>query len=209
MKKQRIGIMGGTFNPIHYGHLIIAENAYEQFQLDKVIFMPTGHAPHKAYGGIEMTKHRLSMVKLAIAGNDHFELSTYEVDRNDVNYTYMTLMNFSELYPDAEFFFILGADSLADFTKWRAPEVICKQATILAAVRDHFTESKVDEQIQYLKEKYDGEIYRLDTPNFNVSSKEIRERLENGETIRYMVPDAVKEYIENTQIYDEVRRNTI
>lgn len=201
MKKQRIGIMGGTFNPIHYGHLIIAENAYEQFELDQVIFMPTGYAPHKAYGGVEMTKHRCEMVRRAVSGNEHFSVSTYEIDRTQVNYTYMTLQAVQEMYPEAELYFILGADSLFDFDKWKCPELICKQATILAAVRDYLTESKVDQQIGFLKERYAGEIYRLDTPNFNVSSKVIRTRLENGETIRYMVPDAVKEYIENNKLY--------
>ena len=163
--------------------------------------MPTGYAPHKTYGGVEMTKHRCEMVRRAVNQNEHFSVSTYEVDRTQVNYTYMTLQAVQEMYPEAELYFILGADSLFDFDKWRFPDLICKQATILAAVRDYLTESKVDQQIQLLREQYGGAIYRLDTPNFNVSSKVIRTRLEKGETIRYMVPDAVKEYIEDNQLY--------
>lgn len=201
MKTQRIGIMGGTFNPIHYGHLIIAENACQQFELDQVIFMPTGHTPHKAYGGVEMTHHRYEMVKLAVAGNERFSVSTYEIDRTEVNYTYMTLQAVSDMYPEAELYFILGADSLFDFDKWRCPDIICKQATILAAVRDYLTESKVDEQIELLRKQFNGQIYRLDTPNFNVSSKIIRQRVENGETIRYMIPEEVREYIEQNRLY--------
>lgn len=201
MKKQRIGIMGGTFNPIHYGHLIIAENACQQYELDQVIFMPTGYAPHKAYGGVEMTRHRCEMVKLAVSSNERFSVSTYEIDRTEVNFTFMTLQAVSDMYPEAELYFILGADSLFDFDKWKCPELICKQATILAAVRDYLTESKVDEQIELLQKQYGGKIYRLDTPNFNVSSKIIRQRVEKGETIRYMIPDEVREYIKKNNLY--------
>lgn len=200
-KKKRIGIMGGTFNPIHYGHLIIAENAYEQFGLDQVIFMPTGHMPHKKYGGVEMTKHRCEMVKLATEDNEHFSVSTYEVERKEINYTYLTLQEMHKLYSDANLYFILGADSLFSFDTWKCPEQICANAVILAAVRDHLTESKVDEQIDYLKVKYGSEIYRLETPNFNVSSNIIRTRLKNHETIRYMVPDQVRAYIEEHHLY--------
>ena len=199
--KYRIGIMGGTFNPIHYGHLIIAENAYEQFELDQVIFMPTGHTPHKDYGGEEMTAHRCEMVRLAIEGNDHFSLSTYEVDRREVNYTYLTLAAIHEQYPEAELFFIMGADSLFDFDKWRCPDLICKEAIILAAVRASMTESRVDEQISYLSDLYKGEIHRLESPNFSVSSRSIRERIGKSETVRYMIPDSVRAYIEEHSLY--------
>lgn len=207
MKKQRIGIMGGTFNPIHYGHLIIAENAYEQFDLDQVIFMPTGHTPHKSYGGVEMTKHRCEMVKLAIKDNDHFHFSDYEVERTEVNYTYMTLQALSEKDPETELFFILGADSLFSFEQWRCPERICQYATVLAAVRDSYTESKVDAQIQHLKQIFGGEIFRLETPNFNVSSKIIRERIQAGDTIRYLMPDAVVDYIKDNDLYELVSQD--
>ena len=201
MKKRRIGIMGGTFNPIHYGHLIIAENACQQFGLDHVIFMPTGHMPHKAYGGPVMTSHRCEMVRLAIEDNERFSLSTYEVDRTETNYTYKTLEAMHEQYPDADLYFILGADSLFSFDSWRCPDLICKQATILAAVRDSMTESKVDEQILSTREKFGGEIYRLSSPNFSVSSNSIRTRAANNETIRYMLPESVREYIKEHQLY--------
>lgn len=201
MKKQRIGIMGGTFNPIHYGHLIIAENAYQQFGLEHVIFIPTGHMPHKEYGGEEMTVHRCEMVRLGIKGNDHFSISTYEVDRKELNYTYLTLSAVQKQYPDAELYFILGADSLFSFEKWKCPELICKQATVLAAVRASMTENRVDEQIKHLSDLYNGKIYRLESPNFSVSSRDIRQRRIDGETIRYLVPEQVREYIEENNLY--------
>lgn len=201
MKTQRIGIMGGTFNPIHYGHLIIAENACSQHNLDQVIFMPTGHMPHKAYGGEAMTAHRCEMVRLAIADNANFSFSSYEVEKEDINYTYLTLEALKTMYPDAELYFILGADSLFSFESWKCPESICRQATILAAVRDSMTESKVDAQIQHLTKLYNGRIFRLDSPSFSVSSKLIRNRIQNGESIRYMLPEAVRLYIERSGLY--------
>lgn len=201
MKQQRIGIMGGTFNPIHNGHLIIADNAREQFQLDKVIFMPTGLMPHKEYGGRGMAAHRCEMVRLAIEGNEHFLLSDYEVYRTEVNYTYQTLAVIQEQYPQAQLYFILGADSLFGFQKWRCPERICEQAIVLAAVRDNMTENKVDEQIRILREQYGSQIYRLESPNFSVSSNSIRSRIREHQTIRYMVPDPVRDYIARQGLY--------
>ena len=114
-EKRRIGIMGGTFNPIHYGHLIIAENACEQFDLDQVLFIPTGHTPHKKFSGKEMTYHRCEMVRLAIKDNPHFSISLCEVEQSETCYTYKTLELLQEEYPDADLYFILGADSLDTF----------------------------------------------------------------------------------------------
>lgn len=201
LAKQRIGIFGGTFNPIHYGHLIIAENACQQYHLEQVIFLPTGHSPHKPYMGEDMNTHRCNMVERAIEDNPRFSISYEEIQNADINYTYRTLDVFKKKYPDKELYFILGADSLFDFEYWRHPEHICTQATILAAVRDFLTEQKVDEQIQYLCKKFQADIHRLETPNFNVSSKSLRERIQKGQTIRYMVPETVKDYIFANNLY--------
>lgn len=201
LNKKRIGIFGGTFNPIHYGHLIIAENACYQYDLEKVIFLPTGHSPHKPFMGEDMNIHRCRMVEAAIADNPKFSISYREVRNTSVNYTYKTLEGMRQEYPDTDLYFILGADSLFDFELWRHPELICKYATVLAAVRDYLNEQKVDHQIRYLREKLHGDIYRLDTPNFNVSSKGLRERIQKGETIRYMVPADVERYITENRLY--------
>ena len=200
-KTNRVGIFGGTFHPIHYGHLMIAENACEQFELEKVVFMPTGHTPHKVYAGKEMDRHRCRMVELAIKDNPSFEISRREVDSLSVNYTFQTLGQLNEEFPKTRFYFILGADSLFDFELWKHPELICREAVILAAVRDDFDEKRVDSQICFLTERFGGEIYRLDTPNFKVSSEEIRDRVKNGHTIRYLVPDAVAAYIREYQLF--------
>lgn len=204
LNKKRIGIFGGTFNPIHYGHLIIAENARTQYNLEQVIFLPTGHSPHKTFMGEDMSIHRCRMVEAAIADNPYFSISYREIQNASVNYTYRTLEKIRQENPETDLYFILGADSLFDFDLWRHPELICRYATILAAVRDYLNEQKVDDQIQYLRDKYQGIIYRLDTPNFNVSSKGIRERIQNEDTIRYMVPERVEQYIQDNHLYREV-----
>ncbi len=200
-KTNRVGIFGGTFHPVHYGHLMIAENACEQFALEKVVFMPTGHTPHKTYAGAEMDRHRCCMVERAIADNPAFEISRREVNSLSVSYTFQTLRLLYQEFPDTRFFFILGADSLFDFQFWKHPEQICREAVILAAVRDDFDERRVDGQIRLLTEQFGGEIYRLNTPNFKVSSREIRDRVKNGHTIRYLVPDDVAAYIREHQLY--------
>ena len=201
--KNKIGIMGGTFHPIHYGHLMIAENAYEQFDLEQVIFLPTGHAPHKEFAGNDMTKHRCEMVRLAVADNPHFTISLREAERERTSYTYQTLETMRSEYPDKELYFILGADSLFSLDTWAHPERICASAVILAAVRDNLTETRVDEMIKDLQNRYHAEIHRLITPNFNVSSAAIRARVRQGETIRYLLPDAAAEYIAEHHLYRE------
>ena len=200
--KQRIGILGGTFNPIHYGHLILGENALTQFHLDTVIFMPTGHTPHKNYTGTVLQQHRIEMVKLAICSNPYFKLSEYETSRKEVSYTASTIHYFQIQYPEAELFFILGADSLFDFENWKDPEYISANSTILVAVRDTLNEEKVDRQIDYLETKYRSTIFRLSTPNFYVSSKEIRDRVISRDSIRYLLPDSVRTYILEHKLYE-------
>ncbi|MCD8232245.1 MAG: nicotinate-nucleotide adenylyltransferase [Clostridiales bacterium] len=200
-KEKRVGIFGGTFNPIHNGHLLIAKNACEQFCLEKIIFLPTGHAPHKAFMGEDMCLHRRKMTELAIAPYPIFELSLREMNRTTVNYTYRTLHELNAEYSDTQFYFILGADSLFDFQLWRHPELICQEAVILAAVRDDFDEEKVDAQIAFLSEKYNGKIHRIRTRNYKVSSREIRERICSGKNVRGMLPDSVLEYIQDNRLY--------
>ena len=135
-KKKKIGIMGGTFDPIHISHLILAETAYEQFSLDKVLFLPAGNPPHKRNRkGGATDLERVEMVRRAIAGNSHFQLCLDEMNAEDYSYTYRTLEQMRAEHPDTEFYFIVGADSLFDFEQWREPERICRAASILVAVR--------------------------------------------------------------------------
>ena len=199
---QKIGIMGGTFDPIHYGHLMIAENAREQFGLEKVLFLPTGHSPHKQVQDVTASFHRCQMVSLAIAGNPAFSMDQTEVDTKDTSYTYLTLGKLKERNPGAELFFILGADSLFDFEGWKEPAAILENCNVLAAHRKHQHQEKFFQQIDYLNQKYQEKFFPLDTPNLEVSSQDIRNRLHYGRTIRYLVPEAVEAYIRANHLYE-------
>lgn len=202
-KALKIGIMGGIFDPIHNGHLLLAENAASQFHLDQVLFIPTGNPPHKKTAGILDAKYRCDMISLAIAGNDKFELSMREVLNPEVCYTYRTLTALKEEKPENEYYFIMGADSLFYFEKWRKPEVICQKASILAAVRDDVDEKALQGRIDFLCKKFDAKIYELNTPNFSVSSHDIRKRIQQGKTTRYLLPDEVREYIIRENLYQQ------
>lgn len=200
-KKRKIGLMGGTFNPIHYGHLLIAENACEQFQLDEVIFMPTGQSPHKDDRQILGAKERMEMIRLAIAGNPHFSCSDYEVKKGGVSYTYLTLRAFYERAVGDRLYFIMGADSLAYFDSWMRPDEISRMCTILAAVRDGLNTKKLLPIRDFLEQRYGTKIGFINTPNFSVSSRMIRQRILNRHSIRYLVPDAVEAYLKEHGFY--------
>lgn len=199
--KKKIGLMGGTFNPIHYGHLLIAENAYEQFQLDEVIFLPTGQSPHKDVRHILEAKERMEMIRLAISDNVHFSCSDYEIRKGGVSYTYLTLQAFYEQAVGKELFFIMGADSLAYFDSWMRPDEISRMCTILAAVRDGLNREELILIRKCLQEKYGTRIGFISTPNFSVSSRMIRERISNRQSIRYLVPDTVEQYLNEHAVY--------
>lgn len=151
--RRRVGIMGGTFDPIHIGHLILGENAYQQFGLDCVLFMPSGNPPHKKErNGRASTQERIDMVALAIADNPHFVLSLEETHENGYTYTRETLARLTRENPDTDYYFIMGADSLFAFESWKEPQGICDLCTILVAVRNDVRTKDMDSQIAYLTE---------------------------------------------------------
>ncbi len=198
---KKIGIMGGTFNPIHNGHLMIAENAREQYSLDQVLFVPTGHSPLQHKQHITDAIHRCEMVSLAISDNPWFVLSEIEVQSLETSYTFRTLQKLKESYGNAELYFILGADSLFNFETWKSPELILKNCSILAAYRKHQCQEEFFHYIACLNEKYSGKFQPLDTPNLEVSSQEIRRRVQEQKTIRYLVPRPVETYIQEQKLY--------
>lgn len=199
---QKIGIMGGTFNPIHNGHLMIAENAREQFGLNKVLFIPTGHSPLRHKQHVTAASHRCNMVSLAISDNPWFVLDKTEVNSTEISYTYRTLQKLKEAYTNAKLYFILGADSLFDFESWREPEAILEHCNILAAYRKHERQEEFFQQIAYLNKKYPDKFYPLDTPSLEVASQDIRNRVQYGRTIRYLVPREVESYIREHHLYE-------
>lgn len=200
---QRIGIMGGTFDPIHMGHLVLGEAAYEQFSLDKVYYMPSAKPPHKQDCSVTPDINRCAMVDLAIYDNDHFKLSLLEINRGGFTYTADTLRELAEKYPDVEVYFIVGGDSLASLEKWREPEVVLSLCHLVAAVRDNVDEETIDKQIAYLNEKYHTDIQKLNTPNISISSSFLRENVKAKKSIKYYVPSLVEEYIKKHKLYIE------
>lgn len=199
--KKRVGIMGGTFNPIHLGHLIIAEAAYEAYNLDEVLFVPSGVSYMKDQSEILDAKKRVHMTGLAIEDNPHFALSTIEIDREGNSYSYETLEELKKQNPDVEYYFILGADSLLYLEKWKNPDRLMATCTLLTAVRDDCDEEKIQDAIKYLQDKYDAKIVLLPTPRLDISSTMIRKRVQDGKSIRYMVPDSVIDFIQKHDIY--------
>ena len=198
-----IGILGGTFDPIHKGHLALGQQAYEQFKLDQIWFMPNGNPPHKKSETIKSTaEDRMKMTSLAIAPFPEFVLQPYEALRAEVSCSYQTMEHFSKIYPDDEFYFIIGADSLMAIETWVHPERIFPTCTILATYRNEVkTKEEMNRQIQYLSEKYHAKIRLLETPLMPVSSYELRASLQSGDSVSEYMPAAVCSYIKQHHLY--------
>jgi len=198
---RRIGIMGGTFDPIHIGHLVTAQEVYERFELEKVIFMVAGQHPLK---GTAMTPadQRLRMVEIAIADNPHFEASDYEVRRKEVSYTVDTLRALHQLYPgDVEFYFITGADALFEIIEWKDAQQLADLTILVGATRPGY-------DIEWAKKRHERavahfDIRLLEVPALAVSSTDIRARVRRGSDVRYLVTDGVSTYIKEHGLYQE------
>lgn len=198
---KKIGIMGGTFNPIHNGHLFLAENAYEQLTLDQILFMPSKNPPHKKGAAISSEEHRKNMVDLAIRDNPHFTLSTLELNREGVTYTADTLTLLTMDHPDTKYYFIEGTDSFLSMEKWKDPQTIFQLSTIVVAGRDRLPVEVLKKQKCMLEVKYGAKIELLDMPVMEISSEEVRNRIAWKQSIRYYVPDIVIDYIEKHNLY--------
>lgn len=205
---NKIGIMGGSFNPIHNGHLFLAEHAYEQAGLDKVLFMPLKNPPHKTKPNNITDQQRVDMVKLAIQNNPHFELSEFELQREGMTYTADTLTYLKKINPKDDYYFIVGTDSLFYMHNWMKPEVVFDLCTIVAAGRDNAEEDRILSHIEFLKRTYHARIIYVKMPMIELSSEGIRERLAADRTVRYYVPDTVIEYINNNQLYQKYQEDT-
>ena len=191
---MKIGIMGGTFNPIHIGHLILANSALEELELDKVLFMPSKRPPHKENDNILDEETRCKMVEASIADNAKFELSDIELKRDKTTYTVDTL---NELKDSGELYFIMGADSYVNLEKWYKYEDIFKMATIVVGVRKDMYSSELDELKAYYENKYSGRIHILSMPNIEVSSTDLRHRFIHNRSIKYFVNDEASGIIES------------
>lgn len=201
----KIGIMGGTFDPIHNGHLLLGKQAHMEYGLDCIWYMPSGQPPHKKDHHVTDAEERCAMVRLAVERIAYFSLSEFEVSRKGNTYTAQTLALLKETYPDDVFYFIIGADSLYEIENWYHPEQVLASVKILVAGREYSKEHRsIDQQIAYLSEKYSCSIQKLHSMEVDISSEEIRHMVSSGKSISKMVPKEVEDYIRSHQLYQEV-----
>ena len=192
---NRVAIFGGTFDPIHLAHLILAERAREELALDQVIFLPAAVPPHKQDRGITDGKFRREMIDIAIAGNPTFVTSDLELKRTGVSYTVDTLRDMAEAHPAAELFLVVGGDMLADIPNWREPDEIVRRVTLIVGARPgHEVPSPPLPEAR---------IRIVTMPLLEVSSTDIRQRVAARQSIRYMIPAGVEAYIHAHQLYRE------
>lgn len=201
IQSKKIGIMGGTFNPVHMGHLLLAECAREQAKLDQILFIPSGYSYMKEDQNVLSGAERLKLVSLSIADNPYFSLSDMELTRDGYTYTYETLELLCKDNPDAAYFFITGADSLLSLDRWKFPERILSNCSLVTAVRGDTELQEVKVAAERLEKKYGAHILLLDMPRTDISSTDIRARLASGRSIRYMVPEPVAQYIYEKQLF--------
>ena len=198
---KRYGMMGGTFNPIHLAHLYIAYEAKEELNLDKIIFMVAGNPPHKKESKVIDSKYRYNMVQKAIEGYEGFEISDYEIKKNGYSYTYETLQYLKKQEDNVEVFFIAGADSLMAIEKWSNTDLVLNNCTFVAFNRGEYNKSILEEQKYKLEKKYDAKIVILNVTDIDISSSMIRERIANGKSVDYFLPEEVKMNISEKKIY--------
>jgi nicotinate-nucleotide adenylyltransferase len=198
---MKLGIFGGAFNPIHNGHLALAKNYYDSLQLDKVLFIPTAVPPHKTSQFLVPPQDRLSMVQLAIEGNDAYQLSDIEFNRQGKSYSYDTVNEIKSLYPDSDIYLIIGADQFLTFHKWYRYEDILDVVTICTSARENELEKQ--EMLSYAQsnEKMRGKYFIADYPVIKLSSCEIRDKIKKGEDISKLVPKKVYDYILEKELY--------
>lgn len=189
---KKIGILGGTFDPPHLGHLIIAEEAYHSCKLDEVWFMPVNQPPHKNRI-ISEAGDRFNMVKIAIATNPHFKLCDIELEREGRSYTVDTIRELKSRYPDCAFYFIIGGDMAEDLPNWRGINELAQMVSFIAFERPGFTEPKGNDLVKMVK---------IPSPAIRLSSTELRTRIRENRTTTYYLPEEVKKYIEENRLYE-------
>lgn len=204
MAARRIGIVGGTFNPIHNVHLLLGEAAREQFGLDRIIYIPSGLPYMKKDDNIPAGELRYQMVKLAIENNPYFTCSRIEIDRKGNTYTIDTLNELKKMYPGDELYLIVGADTLKQIESWYKADEIFKSCILLAAIRDHMSIEEMDELRRHLHDDYGADVRIMQFRDIALSSSDIRNRLKTGRSVRYMVPDSVIEFAIIKNIYSGI-----
>ena len=194
---MRIGILGGVFNPIHYGHLVIAGEAKDKLNFDKVIFVPTGKAPHKKVKGAT-PEERYQMVSLAIKGNSSFEVSPIEIEKSKLasrpTFTLETIREFIKIYNKAKIYFIVGLDEMLKISTWKEPKKLLELCKFVVVTRPGYESSKLDKRIA-------SKVMMLQVPGLEISASDIRKRIKTGRPIKYLLPPSVEEYIRKKRLY--------
>lgn len=198
---KKIGIMGGTFNPIHDGHLAVAEYAYREYFLDEVMFIPSGKPAYKADVWIAPDKDRLEMVRVSIKDKPYFSLCTMEMERTGNTYTVDTMKQLQMEHQENTYYFLIGADSLLDLSEWDRAEELLKITKFIVATRNHADMQELHKVADQLTIQYGTNISFLNMPNIDISSTDIRARLKEGKTVSSMLPKLVEEYIQIHELY--------
>lgn len=199
---KSLGIMGGTFDPIHYGHLVTAEGARVQFGLDRVWFVPSGHPPHKPAALVTPAKDRYEMTVLATVTNPFFEVSRIDIDRPGPTFTVDTLRLLQrELGQEVALYFITGADAILEILTWKDPDELLAMCQIIAASRPGFSLGKLESALGELYAKHSSRIHLLQVPAMAISSTDIRARVGEDRPIRYLVPETVMHYVYKQGLY--------
>lgn len=202
MSMKEIGILGGTFDPIHIGHTKLGIEAIKQFNLSEIWIIPAFNPPHKTLKNVTSYEDRLNMIRLAIENLSQFKILEVEKMRGGKSYTSETLKEIVSLYPKTRFSFIMGADSLYEIEDWHKPEEVMKFARLLVALRTYDKAYKsLIEQVDYLKEKYNADIEIISYNKINISSNEIRSLVSQNKDYSALVEKQVKEYIESNKLY--------
>jgi len=199
---KRIAVMGGTFDPIHLGHLVTAETVRCEYGLDKVIFVPTGNPPHKNSGKTSDSEHRRLMCVLATVNNPFFAVSRIETDRRGMSYTVDTLRELRGICgKDMKIYFITGADAVSEILEWKDAGLLLTLCSFIAVTRPGYDEGKLRDTVEKIKEHYKSRLHFLQVPALAISSTDIRNRISAGRTVKYLVPDEVEKYILKTDLY--------
>ncbi len=200
---MKLGVMGGTFDPVHYGHLVAAEGVRHEHQLDEVLFVPAGRPPHKLSQKISEAKHRLSMTQLAVASNPFFSVSDIEARRAGPSYTYDTIREVSACYQPEEIFFITGTDAVLQILTWYRFADLLNLCYFVAVTRPGYDLANLMERLKTVPPKLAERIQAVEVPALAISSSDIRLRVRDGQPIKYLLPDSVEEYIHNNRLYIE------
>lgn len=202
MTNNRIGIMGGTFDPIHYGHLVIANEVLDKYDMEKIVFIPAGKPPHKK-GPKANPLDRLFMANLATLSNDRFVVSDIEIKKAEMSYTINTIKELVKTYANSELYFITGMDALLDLPNWYKADELLELCKFIAVKRPEYNTLAIENKFNEILDKFNGQIELLQVPMLQISSTDIRKRILTGRSVKYLLPDIVEEYIIKNKLYAE------